>query len=144
MLYLASDHGGYQLKEKLKKQLGKANISFVDLGAKTVKPDDDYPIITKQLAEAVAKSSKHQGILVCRSGTGVCIAANKMKKIRAVAAGDAWTARRGKRDENANVLCLGSEHPNAAQSWSIVQAWLKQAFRNSTRDKRRLIQISTL
>ncbi|MFH0852957.1 MAG: RpiB/LacA/LacB family sugar-phosphate isomerase [bacterium] len=144
MLYLGSDHGGFAAKKQIKQKLTKAKISFVDLGPQEYAPDDDYPIFTKKVGLAVSKNAQHKGILICRSNTGVVIAANKVKGVRAIGATDVWTAKRGKRDENANVLCLAGEHENSKNNWSIIRAWMNQKFRNKVRDNRRLKQIKKL
>ncbi|MDP3964269.1 MAG: RpiB/LacA/LacB family sugar-phosphate isomerase [bacterium] len=144
MIYLGSDHGGFAAKEELKKRMKKARITFRDLGPASYDPDDDYPFFAAKVGRAVAQSPSHKGVLICRSNTGVAIAANKIKGVRAVGASHVWTARRAKRDENANVLCLASEDPKAEPAWTIVRGWLKQGFRNAERDRRRLKQIRSL
>lgn len=144
MIYLGSDHGGYKLKETLKRILRKSRIPFRDVGPRRFNSRDDYPPIAARVARAVARDPKHRGILLCRSGVGVCIAANKVKGVRAVLAGDTWIAKRARRDDDANVICLPSERLKPAAAWAVVRAFLRQPFRNAARDRRRLQQIKRL
>lgn len=144
MLYIGADHGGYKLKELLKHHLEKSRIPFRDLGARSLNPQDDYPPIAQKVARAVARGRRAGGVLLCRSGVGVAIVANKVKGVRAVLAPDAWLATRAKRDEDANVLCLPAERLTAAQAWQIVRAWRAAPFRGAARDRRRLRQIQRI
>lgn len=144
MLYLGSDHGGFRLKEKLKGNLQRLRIPFTDLGPNRIVPDDDYPLIAKRVALAVQKQAAHRGIVLCRSGVGANIAVNKVRGIRAVNGSDVWTVLRGRRDDNTNVLTLGSERLTSTQTWLIVRAWLTGRFRNASRDRRRFRQIKAI
>jgi ribose 5-phosphate isomerase B len=144
MIYIGADHGGFKLKERLKSRLRTANIPYTDLGFHVLNPDDDYPIITACVARSVTKNKQHRGIIICRSGVGTSIAANKIRGVRAVLAHDAWTVARARRDDDVNVLCIGSEHPNAKNYWTIIQTFLRTRFRNAKRDRRRLKQIQNI
>ena len=141
MIYLGADHGGFLLKEELKKRLARRRIRFVDCGAPTLDSRDDYPAFARAVAKAVAKSPRHRGIVLCRSGVGVDIVANKTPRVRSVVATDVWIARRSRRDDNTNVIALPAEHVSAKQAWAIVSAWRTTKYRRTTRDVRRLRQI---
>lgn len=142
MLYLGADHGGFRLKERLKRQLARRRIPFSDVGALRYELNDDYPDIARSVAALVARHPRHRGLLVCRSGVGVCIVANKQSGIRAVASESTWNAIRSRRDDDANILCLGADRLTDAQAMAILTAWLRTAFRNAARDRRRLKKIS--
>lgn len=145
MLYLGSDHGGYKLKEDLKKYLKTRKISFIDLGPKKLNPNDDYPEYAAKVAKAVQKDlKKNLGVLVCRSGQGVSIVANKFKGIRAGIAWNEHAARHGRRDDNINILCLPSDFISAEMAEDIVKVWLNTDFIFEEKYVRRLKEISKL
>ncbi|MBI4150885.1 RpiB/LacA/LacB family sugar-phosphate isomerase [Candidatus Woesearchaeota archaeon] len=149
MIYIGADHAGFALKEKLKAYLQSKGLHVKDFGAWKLNPTDDYPDYAIPVAELVAKTGE-KGILVCGSAEGVCIAANKVKGVRAIAAKDAITAKMSREHNDANVLCLaggqtkkkmndlGIPFPKAKQ---IVDVWLKTAFSNEERHRRRLKKI---
>lgn len=107
-LYLGADHAGYQLKEKIKLWLEKENISYEDLGALTYCSNDDYPDYAQKVALKVVKE-KVKGILICGSGQGMCIAANKVKGVRAGLAKTVLDAELLKKHNHANILCLSGK-----------------------------------
>lgn len=144
MLYLDADHGGFKLKEGLRLRLSRAGIAYRDLGPTRPSRTDDYPIPAQRVARSVSRGPRHRGLLICRSGVGMAIVANKVRGVRAVLAADAWTARRARRDEDANVLALGADRLTAAAAWRIVRAWLTAPFRNAARDRRRLREIQRI
>jgi len=142
MLYLGADHGGFQLKERLKRRLVRRRLPFIDVGANRYDRDDDYPDIARSVAALVARNPRHRGLLLCRSGVGVCIVANKQPGIRAVSSEGTWTAARSRRDDDTNILCLGADHLTEARALAILSTWLRGKFRNSPRDRRRLKKIA--
>ncbi len=145
MLYLGSDHGGFKLKEDLKKFLRKEKIAFVDVGARRLRPQDDYPNYAAKVARGVQKHfAGNQGILICRSGHGVCIVANKFKGIRAALAWNVAVAEHSRNDEDANVLCLPADYISAATAKKIVSAWLKTNFAFKRRYIRRIEEMLKL
>lgn len=144
MLYIGADHGGFKLKQALVSRLQQAGLPVKDVGANRLNPADDYPLMAASLAALVARRPIHQGILLCRSGVGVNIVANKIRGIRAVLANDTWTAKRARRDENANILCLAAERLQPATAMRIIRAWMKQSPRGTVRDRRRLAQLSAI
>lgn len=145
MIYIASDHGGYWLKEKLKRFLLKLKFEYVDLGPDFLDIKDDYPDYAKKVALFVAKRpEKDVGILACRSGQGMCVAANKVKGIRAVSAWNEKLAYSTRNDDFANVLCLASNYLKSPQAEKIVKVFIKTPFSKADRHKRRIKKISNL
>jgi RpiB/LacA/LacB family sugar-phosphate isomerase len=124
---LASDHAGYSEKERLKPLLRELGLEVEDLG--TVSEDSvDYPDYALRVAEAVAGGEAEQGILVCGSGTGMAIRANKVRGVRAAVAWSEETARLARQHNDANVLALGARTTPAAEIPKIVRAWFDQKF----------------
>lgn len=142
MLYIAADHGGFELKEHIKKFLARTGHPVTDVGAYSYVSTDDYPDFSFALAEKVAKNKKAKGILLCRSGQGACIAANKVAGIRAAQSWSAETARRSRTDDNSNVLCLGGDFLSKKEVQSIISTWLKTSFSKLPRHKRRIAKIT--
>src|SRR6056297_3888691 len=108
-LYIASDHAGFKLKNKIKKFLKKQGKNVDDLGAFEYQKQDDYPDYVKKLAKTLEKEKQAKGIIVCSSGVGVCIASNKFPHIRAVNAYSEDIAIASRKDNNTNVICFGQE-----------------------------------
>lgn len=144
MLYLGSDHGGYNLKEDLKKFLTAENIEFQDLGG-SGNPDDDYPEFSAKVAKAVQGDlQNNKGVLLCKSGQGVCIAANKFKGIRAGLAWNELVAKAGRNDDDINILCLPSDYISSEVATDILKTWLITPFSAEERRTRRLKEIEEL
>ncbi len=141
MIYLGADHGGFRLKERLKQVLARTRRPFVDLGSFKYDAADDYPLIAARVARAVQRHPGSRGLLLCRSGVGVSIVANRYRRIRCVLASEAWGAARARRDEDANVLALPSERLSTNEAISIMNVWFRTTFRNAARDRRRLREI---
>lgn len=144
MIFLGSDHGGFKLKEQLARRLQAAKRPFKDMGAHRLDSSDDYPLIAARVARAVSRGSAHRGILFCRSGVGMSVAANKIRGIRATVATDTWLAGRARRDDDVNVLALPADKLSIAAAWPIVRAFLRTPFRGASRNRRRLRQIKQL
>jgi ribose 5-phosphate isomerase B len=123
---LAADHAGFELKEKLKQVLKDNEIPFDDLYPKLIK-DDDYPDVAFKASQKVAKA-KELGVFVCGTGLGMCLAANKVKGIRATLAYDETTARLGRQHNDSNVLCLGGRTTDDKTAVSILKTWLTTRF----------------
>ncbi|HTY13473.1 MAG TPA: ribose 5-phosphate isomerase B [Candidatus Omnitrophota bacterium] len=137
---LASDHAGFQLKQEVKEFLKKRDIGFKDFG--TDKEEScDYPDFARPAAEAVAKGEFDLGIMVCGSGVGVTIVANKVSGIRAVNAYDIYTAKQSREHGNCNVLCLAGRKIKKDKALKIVAAWLDTPFSNDERHLRRIRKI---
>lgn len=141
-IYIGADHVGFQLKEKIKKYLDKSKINYEDLGGYGEK-DDDYPDFAFKVAKSVAKNKNSRGILICGTGTGMVIAANKIKGIRAAVAYDSYSAKMAKSHNNANVLCLRGRNFPDNKNLKLVKIWLKEKFDEKARHKRRLRKISS-
>jgi len=120
---IASDHAGYRQKERIKKYLKRKKIEFVDLGTDSLETVD-YPDYALKVAEKVAKNKDYRGILVCGTGTGMTIAANKVKGIRAVAAYDAYSAKMSRIDNDTNILGLRGRFFPLEKSKKIIAVWL--------------------
>jgi len=137
---LASDHAGLRLKEKVKKYLARKKIEYEDLGTNSFK-SVDYPDYALKVAEKVAKNKNTRGILVCGTGTGMTIAANKVKGIRAVAAYDAYSAKMSRIDNDTNVLGLRGRFFPLEKIKKIINVWLDTPFSGEKRHKRRIKKI---
>jgi len=142
-IIIGSDHAGFLLKEKLKKWLDKKKIIYEDMGAKTLDLKDDYPDYAKKVAKKVSKDKNSKGILVCGSGIGMSIAANKVKGVRAVAPYDMYSAKISRKDNNTNVLCLGQRTFPLLKAQKITSAWLSTSFARG-RHLRRVNKISKI
>ncbi len=135
-IILGSDHAGVKLKEEIKSFLTKKEINFEDLGTLT-KESVDYPDYAKKVCSKV-KKEKAKGILICGSGTGMAIAANRIKGIRAVAAYDSYSAKMSRHDNDTNVLCLRGRQFPLNKIKIIISIWLKTPFSKASRHKRRI------
>lgn len=140
MLYIASDHAGYQLKEEIKRFLESLSYVFEDLGSRAIDPNDDYPDVALAMAEKIIKDGG-EGILICGTGQGVCMTANKIDGIRAAMAHDEFTAKTAKEHLDANVLCLGGRVLDSETAKKIVKIWLETDFSGEERHERRLEKI---
>lgn len=141
MLYIAADHAGYQLKEELKSFLTDEGYEMVDLGPEQLDLTDDYPDFAKKLALAVADSQNSGGILICGTGQGMCLVANKIKGIRAVLIYDEFTARTAAEHLDANIICLGGRTTDFENAKKLVKIWLDTEFEENERHQRRLEKI---
>ena len=132
---LGSDHGGFDLKEAIRKHLQKQGITFTDLGVHSKEPSD-YPDFARAVAESVAQQRAELGILVCTTGIGMSIAANKVPGARAALVDDVQTASLSRRHNNANVLCLAGNKTSAADAVRIVEAFMNTAFEGGRHERR--------
>ncbi len=124
---LSSDHAGYKLKEKIKKSLIKKKIKIIDLGPKT-DSSVDYPDFAKKVARNILSKRSNIGILVCGSGTGMAMSANKFKKIRAAVCYNKASTRLSRLHNNANILALGSRLTNKSTALKLVNIFLSTKF----------------
>lgn len=136
-IIIGSDHAGYHVKELIKKYLEKKKIPYEDVGGKSPYCADDYPDIAKKAAKKVLKS-KGLGILVCGTGTGMAIAANKVKGIRAAFCFDSYSSKMARQDNNANILALRERKFPKKKIIPIVAEFLKNDFSGIARHKRRI------
>ena len=124
---IASDHAGFNLKEVIKNHLIDKNVSVFDLGP-FIDKSVDYPDFAKKLGNRVKLKKSDVGILVCGSGTGIAISANKIKKIRAAVCYNLKSTRLSRQHNNANIIALGSRLTNKKLSLKLVEAFLKTKF----------------
>lgn len=124
---LAADHAGFEEKEKIKSTLNELGIEYTDMGTDS-SDSVDYPDYARKVGEAVARGEFDQGLLVCGSGTGMAIAANKVKGIRAAVAWSEDIARLARQHNNANILSLPARFTSAEESAKIVKAWFASDF----------------
>ena len=141
IIYLGADHRGFNLKEQLKRYLAGKGWQVVDLGNAVYDKDDDYPDFAKPVAEAVSKDPEARGILICGSGAGVAIVANKFKGVRAALAVNAKQAFMERNDEDVNVLSLAAEFTTPEQAEPIVEMFLRTPFSTEERHRRRVGKI---
>ena len=132
---IASDHAGYDLKEDIKNHLIKKNVSIFDLGP-FINKSVDYPDYAKKLANRVKLRKSDVGILVCGSGTGMAISANKIKKIRAAVCYNLKSTRLSRQHNNANIITLGSRLIKKKMSLKLVEIFLKTKFEGGRHLKR--------
>lgn len=138
---LGADHGGFPLKAELLSWLQGQGYEVLDLGAYTLDPADDYPDFSEAVAQAVASGKVQRGILVCGSGVGACIAANKVPGIRACLCHDTYSAHQGVEHDDMNVLCLGARVVGAELARELVTVFLKARFSGEERHHRRLQKV---
>lgn len=143
MIYLGSDHAGYQLKEKIKQWLTEWEIPFTDAGPHRFEPGDDYPIFAKPVAEKVA-AGQGEGILICDTGEGMAIAANKFPHVRATLVTSDLQAERSRTHNDSNILVLGSELQPEDQVKLWVKTWIETPFSEEARHRRRIEEIDRL
>jgi ribose 5-phosphate isomerase B len=141
---IASDHGGFALKEELVAQLRTAGHEIVDFGASSLTPDDDYPDFVTPLGYAVAAGRVDRGVAICGSGVGASVCANKIPGIRAALIHDHFSARQGVEDDHMNILCMGGRILGVAVAWDLVQTFLAAEFSQAERHLRRLNKVASL
>ena len=140
---IGADHGGFALKAKLLALLQARGLEVADLG--THSPEScDYPRVGYKVARVVADGAFDRGILLCKSGIGIAIVANKVPGIRAAVCGDVFDAQRSRSHNDANVLVMGAEKLHDAQAKRIVETWLATPFESGGRHERRVRQIGAI
>lgn len=143
MIAIGSDHGGFELKEELKAHLEQRGIGYIDVGCYS--PEScDYPGIAKDLCGKITDRKCELGILICGTGIGMSIAANKIKGIRAAVCGDCFSAQATRQHNNANVLCIGARVTGAGLALQIADIFIDTPFSNDERHVRRISQIEDL
>lgn len=137
---LGADHGGFTLKNELVTRLGET-YELLDMGAHTLDLSDDYPDFAKAVAQAVASGRAERGILVCGSGVGACVAANKVPGVRACLCHDTYSAHQGVEHDDMNLLCLGARVIGVELAIELVTAFLNARFSGEERHRRRLEKV---
>ncbi len=144
IIALGSDHAGFWLKEEIRRHLDNKGIAWLDVGPNKLKTTDDYPEYAKKVAQYVAKKKDSMGILVCSTGFGMAMAANKVKGVRAVNVESIEGARLARKHNNANILCLGSRFLKQSTSKNIVDVFLREKFDGSVRHVRRIKKVRSM
>ncbi|MBR1566020.1 MAG: ribose 5-phosphate isomerase B [Oscillospiraceae bacterium] len=140
MIAIGSDHGGYALKKALMAHLDKRGLEYKDFGTYS-DASCDYPVYAKAVAHAVADGECERGILICGTGIGVSITANKVPGIRAALCGDCFSAEATREHNDANVLCMGARVVGEGLALKIADIFLDTPFSNDARHIRRISQI---
>ena len=137
---VGADHAGYPLKVEVVRFLEELGHEVTDLGTHSTDPVD-FPVYARQVGQAVQLGKADRGVLVCGSGVGACVAANKLRGIRAALCHDTYTAHQGVEHDDVNVLCLGGRVVGPALAYDIVRSWLTARYIGTGRHKRRVDQI---
>lgn len=137
---LGCDHGGYDLMQEVKAHLEERGIEYKDFGTYT-KESCDYPVFAKKVGKSIQDGECELGILICGTGIGISITANKMKGIRAACCSDTFTAKATREHNNANIIAFGGRVVGPGLALEIVDAFLDTPFSNGERHLRRLAQI---
>ena len=141
---IASDHGGFALKEQIAELLRGAGYEIVDFGAFHLSPGDDYPDYIIPMARAVSAGKVDRGLALCGSGVGASIAANKVAGVRAGLIHDVFSAHQGVEDDNMNVFSLGGQVIGPALAWELIETFLKARFSGAERHQRRVDKVRAL
>jgi ribose 5-phosphate isomerase B len=141
---IATDHGGFTLKQELLTRLQKAGHDVKDFGAHSLTPTDDYPDFVTPLARAVAAGEVDKGVACCGSGVGASVCANKVKGARACLIEDNFSARQGVEDDDMNIICVGGRIQGIEVAWELIQTFLAAKFSGAERHKRRLSKVLAL
>lgn len=135
MLAIGSDHGGFELKKHIMKHLEERGIDYADFGCYD-ESSVDYPDIAKAVGEAVVSGKCENGILICGTGIGISIAANKVKGVRAALCSDVYSAKMTKQHNNSNIICMGGRVIGRELAFMIVDAWLDTEFEGGRHQNR--------
>ena len=138
---IGADHGGYALKDEVKQFLQSLGHEMIDVGAHTLDPADDFPDFTRPLAESVASGQADRGIMICGSGVGASVAANKVRGIRASVCHDTYSAHQGVEHDDMNVLCLGARIVGIELARELTGAFLSAEYVPEERFQRRLDKV---
>ena len=141
---IATDHGGFGLKEELVAHLREAGHEVVDFGARELAPNDDYPDFVVPLSQAVIAGRVDRGVAICGSGVGASVCANKVQGVRAALIHDHFSARQGVEDDHMNILCMGGRTVGPAVAWDLVQTFLTAEFSQGERHLRRLGKVASV
>jgi ribose 5-phosphate isomerase B len=141
---IATDHGGFELKEKLLAHLREAGHEMVDVGAYSLNPGDDYPDFVTPLAQALAAGKVDRGVAVCGSGVGAAVCANKIPGVQAGLIHDHFSARQGVEDDDMNIICMGGRVVGPEVARDLVDTFLAARFSGAERHVRRLRKIAAL
>ncbi|MGN1297343.1 MAG: ribose 5-phosphate isomerase B [Clostridia bacterium] len=135
MIAIGSDHGGYKLKEEIKRYLDEKGIEYKDLGCMN-EERVEYPDIAKEVAKEVQSKKCNSGILICRSGIGMSICANKFKGIRCTPCHNEYTAKYSRLHNNSNILAMGADDVSTSEAICILRMWLATEFEGGRHEER--------
>ena len=141
---IGSDHGGWPLNETIIRDLEADGHTVIDFGTHDGSQPDDYPDYARKVGDAVQQGQVDRGIIVCGSGVGACVAANKVHGVRACLCHDTYSAHQGVEHDNMNVLCLGARIIGAELARELVKAFLSATFSGAERHLRRLAKIDDI
>jgi ribose 5-phosphate isomerase B len=144
LIGIATDHGGYELKEHLAGMLRESGYEVIDFGDGTPQADDDYPDFVVPLARAVARAGVDRGVAICGSGVGASVASNKIAGVRACLIHETFSAHQGVEDDDLNIICLGGLVVGRARAWELVRTFLAARFSGAERHCRRLAKVADL
>ena len=145
-IYIGADHNGFEMKAALTRELSSAGYEVIDKGDRELNPTDDFPQFASKVVAAMKASDDDdpRGILICGSGQGMCMAANRYKGIRASLVWDAQEARASRNDDDSNVLCLPARYMDNDEAIKLAGVWLSTGFAGATRFKRRIKELDQL
>ena len=141
---IATDHGGFGLKEELVAKLRAAGHEVIDFGADTHSEGDDYPDYVVPLGKAVVAGEVDRGIAICGSGVGASVCANKVPGVHAGLIHDHFSAKQGVEDDHMNIICMGGRTVGPLVAWDLVEAFLAASFSQEPRHLRRLSKVAAL
>ncbi len=141
---LGTDHAGFELREKVARVLADLGHDVEDVGAHSYDPEDDYPDFARLVAEAVAAGAAERGVLVCGSGVGASVAANKVAGVRAAMCHDTYSAHQGVEHDDMNVLCMGARVIGEELAREVVTSFLGAVFSGEERHVRRVAKIKAI
>jgi len=144
MIFISSDHRGFELKKYLTNALTTQGVGIVDLGPHTLDPEDDYPDYAKLVSKKIQEDPENMGILICANGVGMSIAANKFRGVRAALSWNPEHAQSSRTDDGANILVLPSNYITNEEALEVVQTWISTNFSGEERHLRRLVKITDL
>lgn len=143
-IYIGADHNGFDYKQSIVKLLLSDGHEVIDCGGLQQDPDDDFPKYAALVTREILDDPKSTGLLICGSGQGMCIAANRFKGVRASLCWSRQEAKAARNDDDSNILCLSSRYTSLKDAESIIQAWLTTPFAGAPRFKRRIRQLDEL
>ena len=141
---IGADHAGYPLNERVIEELRNAGHELIDFGTHDGSVPDDYPDYAKKVGESIQSGSTEIGILICGSGVGAAVAANKLRGIRAALCGDTYSGHQSREHDDCNVLCIGARVTGVELALEIVRAFVNARFTGEERHKRRLAKVAEL
>ncbi len=141
---IGADHGGFPLNERIIKELKSSGHEVLDFGTHDGAKPDDYPDYARLVGESLQRNEADRGILICGSGVGICVAANKLRGVRACLCHDTYSAHQGVEHDNINALCLGARIVGDELALELVRAFMAAKFTGEERHARRLAKIAEL